>query len=87
VIRHAHHRVLILLSLACTSALAQTPDARRRIYRTQDGFLQVDPRTGAITECKRGHRGHHRCQQVREKDPLLQEEPGLEPPWAQRRSR
>ena len=42
---------LLVLSLACTSALAQAPDSRRRMYSTQDGFLEVDPRSGAITEC------------------------------------
>jgi hypothetical protein len=78
---------LILTTLACTSALVEASEARERKYLTKEGFLQIDPRTGAITECKRGRRGAYRCERVREKDPLLQEEPGLEPPPAQRRSR
>jgi hypothetical protein len=66
---------LIIATLACTSALAQSPDPRRRIYPTQDGFLEVDPRTGAITECKRTPEGY-RCERVGESDALLKEEPG-----------
>ena len=66
---------LILLTLACSSALAQPADARRRIHPTQEGFLEVDPRTGAITECKRAQDGY-RCHRVTEGDALLREEPG-----------
>ena len=64
---------LVLTALACNSALAQTPDARRRIYPTQDGFLEVDPRTGAINECKRAQDGY-RCSRVTEADALLKED-------------
>jgi len=66
---------LLVLSLACTSALAQAPDSRRRMYPTQDGFLEVDPRSGAITECKRAPDGYW-CQRVTEGDALLKEESG-----------
>ncbi len=66
---------LIIASLACTSALAQTADTRRRMYPTQDGFLEVDQRTGSITECKRDADGY-RCERVAEGDVLLKEEPG-----------
>ena|SRR5215204_5740199 len=67
---------LIITTLACTSAVAQSPDTRRRIiYPTQDGFLEVDPRTGTITECKRIPNGY-RCERVGEGDALLKEEPG-----------
>jgi hypothetical protein len=65
----------LILTLACTSALAQAPDARRRMYPTQDGFLEIDARTGAITECKRAQDGY-RCARVTEGDALLKEEPG-----------
>jgi hypothetical protein len=66
---------LIAATLACTAALAQTGEPRRRMYPTQDGFLEVDPRTGAITECKRAADGY-RCERVTESDVLLKEEPG-----------
>ena len=66
---------VIIVSLAFTAAFAQAPDARRRLYPTQDGFLEVDARTGAITECKRAQDGY-RCEVVREGDALLKEETG-----------
>ncbi len=66
---------LVLATTVCTAALAQAPDARRRIYPTQDGFLEVDPRTGAILECKRAADGY-RCSRVNEGDALLKEDPG-----------
>jgi hypothetical protein len=84
---------LIVLTLACTPAAGQAPD-RARTYPTQDGFLEVDPRTGAITECKRAPDGY-RCQRVTEGDVLLKEDSGpqaqapsvpRQPPNAGRRS-
>jgi hypothetical protein len=66
---------LIISTVVCTSAIAQSPDGRRRIYPTQDGFLEVEPRTGAITECKRAPEGY-RCERVGEGDALLKEDPG-----------
>jgi hypothetical protein len=66
---------LLLATLTCTSALAQVPDAPRRMYPTQDGFLEIDSRTGAITECKRAQDGY-RCARVTEGDALLKEERG-----------
>jgi hypothetical protein len=45
------------------------------MYPTQDGFLELDPRSGAITECKRAQDGY-RCTRVTEGDALLKEEPG-----------
>ena len=65
---------IMTLVLACTSAMAQTSDtARRRIYPTQDGFLEVDARSGAITECKRSP-GGYQCTPVSDGDPLLKED-------------
>jgi hypothetical protein len=82
---------LIIGALGCTaSAVAQAPDARRRLYPTQDGFLEVDPRSGAITECKRAPDGYH-CERVTEGDALLKEDapraqvPAPPPPAAERR--
>ena len=66
---------LMVLTLALTSAQAQVPDTRRRMYPTQDGFLEVDPRSGAITECKRFAEGY-RCERVTESDVLLKEDSG-----------
>jgi hypothetical protein len=77
--RAAGLSALLLAALGCTTALAQGPEARQRTYPTQDGFLEVDPRTGAITECKRA-RGSFRCHRVRENDPLLQEPSASDPP-------
>ena len=65
---------LILAAIVCT-ALTQPAHAQRRMYPTQDGFLEVDPRTGAITECKRAQEGY-RCERVTEGDVLLKEDPG-----------
>lgn len=86
--------LLTMATLACTSALAQTSDARRRMYPTQDGFLEIDPRNGAISECKRAQDGY-RCERITQGDALLKEDstPRTQapaapaPPMAERRSR
>jgi hypothetical protein len=65
---------LIVATLVCT-ALTQPAYSQRRMYPTQDGFLEVDPRTGAITECKRAQEGY-RCERVTESDALLKEDTG-----------
>jgi hypothetical protein len=70
---------LIIVGLTCASAAAQTPDPPRRLYPTQDGFLEVDAKTGAITECKRSREGYQ-CTVVTQSDALLKESP--EPPAA-----
>jgi hypothetical protein len=43
------------------------------MYPTNDGFLEVDPSSGAITECKRSSSGYQ-CSRVSEGDPLLKED-------------
>lgn len=68
---------VIAVGLTCASAFAQTPEAQRRLYPTQDGFLEVDPKSGAITECKRSREGYQ-CSVVTQGDALLKE--GAEPP-------
>ena len=68
--------LVAITGLACASAFAQTPDASRRMYPTQDGFLEVDTKTGAITECKRSRDGYQ-CAVVTQGDALLKE--GSEP--------
>jgi hypothetical protein len=68
--------IAMAISLACAAAFGQTPDASRRLYPTQDGFLEVDPKTGAITECKRSRDGYQ-CTVVSQGDALLKE--GTEP--------
>jgi len=45
------------------------------MYPTQDGFIEIDPRTGAVTQCKRNSEGYN-CTQVTAGDVLLKEEPG-----------
>src|SRR3712207_2674657 len=68
---------IVLAGLTYASASgAEASDARRRTYRTDAGFLQVDPRTGAITECTRARGGAYRCERVRDSDPLLSEDTG-----------
>ena len=74
--RLAHCIAVMAVGLTCSSAFAQTPDAPRRLYPTQDGFLEVDPKTGAITECKRSREGYQ-CTVVTQGDALLKE--GAEP--------
>jgi len=66
---------LIFFALAYTSVFAQVPDGRRRMYPTQDGFLEIDARSGAITECRRAPDGY-RCERVTEGDALLKEDSG-----------
>jgi hypothetical protein len=68
----AQFAIVIAAGLTCASALAQTPEAQRRLYPTQDGFLEVDPKSGAITECKRSREGYQ-CSIVTQGDPLLKE--------------
>lgn len=65
---------VMIAAVCCVSAAAtaQAPDARRRIYPTQDGFLEVDPRTGVISECKRAEDGY-RCERVTDGDRLRDE--------------
>ena len=67
--------VLIVLVMASNSALAQTADHPRRMYPTQDGFLEVDGRTGAITDCRRTIEGY-RCTPVNEVEALPRDEGG-----------
>jgi hypothetical protein len=74
--RLTRHVLAAAAGLTCTAAFPQTADAPRRMYPTQDGFLEVDPRTGAITECKRSRDGYQ-CTVVTQGDVLLKE--GAEP--------
>jgi hypothetical protein len=67
------------VGLTCASALAQTADAPRRMYPTQDGFLEVDAKSGAITECKRSRDGYQ-CTVVSQGDALLKEGPEAQTP-------
>ena len=68
----AQYATVIVVGLTCAPAFAQTPDAPRRLYPTQDGFLEVDPKNGAITECKRSRDGYQ-CSVVTQGDALLKE--------------
>jgi hypothetical protein len=67
------------VGLTGASALAQTADAPRRMYPTQDGFLEVDAKSGAITECKRSRDGYQ-CTVVSQGDALLKEAPEAQTP-------
>ncbi|HEY7383872.1 MAG TPA: hypothetical protein VH743_09405 [Beijerinckiaceae bacterium] len=90
--RFARLAVVIGTISCAASAAAQTPDTRRRMYPTRDGFLEVDPRMGTITECRRAQDGY-RCEPVTEEDALPKEDgapraqiPAPPPPAAERRS-
>jgi hypothetical protein len=45
------------------------------MYPTQDVFIEVEPRTGGVTECNRTQDGY-KCERVTERDALLQKESG-----------
>jgi hypothetical protein len=72
--RVVRYATLIAAGLTCASALGQTPDPARRLYPTQDGFLEIDLKNGAITECKRSRDGYQ-CTVVTQGDALLKEAP------------
>src|SRR3954471_11092904 len=67
--------LLVAIMIAGAPALAQAPEGRRRIYPTEDGFVEIDPRAGAVLECKRSP-GGYQCHRVTDSDPLLKEDSG-----------
>src|SRR3954449_10654140 len=73
----AHMRRLTLVVFA-TAALtgaagAQEGDGRYRLSPTPEGFLKLDSRSGAVSECKRGPEGYQ-CRLVPDEQSALQAE-------------
>ena len=64
---------LITTALALTPAGAQEQDGHYRMAPTPDGFLKLDSRTGAVSECKRGRDGYQ-CTLVPDGQRALQAE-------------
>src|SRR6476646_2494089 len=71
-----------MLKLAATSlfaalltwtAQAEDADGRYRMLPTADGFLKLDTRSGAVSECKPGREGYQ-CRIVRDDQLALQAE-------------
>ena len=63
-----------LLAAALTwTALAEDVDGRYRMFPTREGFLKLDTRSGAVSECKRGPDGYQ-CRLVPDEQRALQAE-------------
>src|SRR3954464_13578684 len=61
-----------LLAVALTwTALAEDVDGRYRMFPTAEGFLKLDTRSGAVSECKRGQETHQ-CRLVPDEQGALQ---------------
>ncbi len=73
----AHMRKLVLVAfvtVALTGAAgAQEADGRYRLSPTPEGFLKLDSRSGAVSECKRGPDGYQ-CRLVPDEQAALQAE-------------
>ena len=73
----AHMRMLVLgafVAVALTGpAGAEDGDGRYRLSPTPDGYLKLDSRSGAVSECKRGPDGYQ-CRLVPDEQAALQAE-------------
>src|SRR3954451_19801885 len=61
---HMHRLVLVAFATAVLTgaAGAEDVDGRYQLSPTSEGFLKLDSRSGAVSECKRGPDGyHHGC--------------------------
>jgi hypothetical protein len=61
---------LLAATLTCT-ALAEDIDGRYRMFPTREGFLKLDTRSGAVSECKRAQDGFQ-CRLVPDEHGALQ---------------
>src|SRR4051794_20661937 len=73
----AHMRRLVIVAFA-TAALtgaagAQDSNGRYQLSPTPDGYLKLDSRSGAVSECKRGPDGYQ-CRLVPDEQAALQAE-------------
>ena len=63
-----------LLAVALTwTALAEDADGRYRMFPTAEGFLKLDTRSGAVSECTRGP-DSYQCRLVPDEQRALQAE-------------
>src|ERR687889_1952145 len=66
--------VVVFVTAALTGpAGAEDADGRYRLSPTPDGFLKLDSRSGAVSECKRGPDGYQ-CRLVPDEQAALQAE-------------
>ena len=72
---HMHRLVLVAFATAVLTgaAGAEDVDGRYRLSSTPDGFLKLDSRSGAVSECKRGPDGYQ-CRLVPDEQAALQAE-------------
>ena len=72
---HMHRLVLVAFATAVLTgaAGAEDVDGRYRLSSTPDGFLKLDSRSGAVSECKRGPDGYQ-CRLVPDEQSALQAE-------------
>ena len=73
----AHMRMLVLGAFVTATltgpAGAEDADGRYRLSPTPEGFLKLDSRSGAVSECKRGP-GGYQCRLVPDEQAALQAE-------------
>ena len=73
----AHMRMLVLGAFVTATltgpAGAEDADGRYRLSPTPDGYLKLDSRSGAVSECKRGPDGYQ-CRLVPDEQAALQAE-------------
>jgi hypothetical protein len=65
--------ILVCATLVLAPAAAQEANDRYRMTPTPDGFLRLDSRTGAVSECKRGADGYQ-CRLVPDEQAALDKE-------------
>jgi hypothetical protein len=72
---HMHRLVLVAFATAVLTgaAGAEDVDGRYQLSPTPEGFLKLDSRSGAVSECKRGPDGYQ-CRLVPDEQAALQAE-------------
>ena len=72
---HMHRLVLVAFATAVLTgaAGAEDVDGRYQLSPTPEGFLKLDSRSGAVSECKRGPEGYQ-CRLVPDEQGALQAE-------------
>jgi hypothetical protein len=72
---HMHRLVLVAFATAVLTgaAGAEDVDGRYQLSPTSEGFLKLDSRSGAVSECKRGPDGYQ-CRLIPDEQPALQAE-------------
>jgi hypothetical protein len=72
---HMRRSVFVAFVIAALTgpAGAEDADGRYRLSPTPDGYLKLDSRSGAVSECKRGPDGYQ-CRLVPDEQAALQAE-------------